>query len=240
MIPCATCGAEPIGTFNDGSPRYAPSCTHPPVHPDMEHPAYRAAVARFYTESGYLVPFVDEHGRLIVPLDESEMAEGEACGKKRLKRAERRKSKDRQGRPSEQSHVLGALGERAVYKWLGVPWECTVGHYSKPDVSGCQVRTVREPKLSTPVHENDGARTPVISVVRSQSRFWIRGWIMAGDARRDEWYGDPGGLRAAWFVPNRSLLPIEGFLDDNRVRAAMGRPPKEISYAAPVPEASAP
>jgi hypothetical protein len=25
---CGTCGAEPIGTFNDGSPRY--DCVHPP------------------------------------------------------------------------------------------------------------------------------------------------------------------------------------------------------------------
>lgn len=30
-IPCATCGAMPVGVFGDGSPRYAASCSHPPI-----------------------------------------------------------------------------------------------------------------------------------------------------------------------------------------------------------------
>jgi hypothetical protein len=30
---CYTCGQAPIGTFNDGSPRYPASCDHEPAGP---------------------------------------------------------------------------------------------------------------------------------------------------------------------------------------------------------------
>ena len=110
---------------------------------------------------------------------------------------------------------------------MQVPWECTTGRYGgASDVMGCQIRTASDPKKRLVVHGSDPARTPVVSIVRRESRFWIRGWIMAVAAKRPEWIDDPGKRRPAYFVPPSELRPIGEFVDDNLVRAAMGRPPR--------------
>jgi hypothetical protein len=208
VIGCATCGAAPTGTYNDGSPRYPVSCDHPPVRGDD-------------TVS------IDPYGRVIIELDPWEMTEAFACGKKRFDRAQARKAKDHFGQPSLDSHVLGAQGERAFAKWLGVPWECTVGRYGgAADVAGCQIRAVSDAKLQAKVRDSDPGRIPVVSIVASGARFWLRGWILARDAKRIGNVDDPGNRGApAWFVKTNDLQPMSAFLASNEVRAALGRPP---------------
>ncbi len=208
MIGCATCGAAPVGTYNDGSPRFSVTCDHPPIMGDIE--------------------MIDPYGRVIETLDAAEMAEAYDCGKLRFDRAQRRKAQDHFNEPSLASHVRGAQGERAFAKWAGVPWECTVGQYGgKPDVAGCQIRAVSSPKLLCKIRENDPDRIPVVSIVENGTeRFWIRGWILARDGRRLGKKSDPGNRNAeAWFVDTVDLLPMSEFLSSNAVRAAMGKPP---------------
>lgn len=214
---CATCGAPPVGTYNDGSPRFPVSCDHPPLTAD---------------EASSLV---DPYGRVIVELDPFEMVEAYACGKKRYDQSQRSKSKDRLSDPSIDSHVLGAQGERVFSKWAGIPWECTTRRYGgASDVAGCQIRAVSQAKKLAKVRDDDPGRTPVVSVVANPPRFWIRGWILARDAKRDEWIADPGGRGVpAYFVPTPSLLPMSSFLASDAVRAAMGLPPIGVSRALP-------
>jgi hypothetical protein len=210
VIGCATCGAPPIGSFNDGSPRWGPD------HPDHE-PVRNAAAAPW------------DGARLVVELTPDEMAEAVECGQARFKKAGREKRKDYLGEPSPDAHVLGAQGERVFSKWLGLPWDCTMnGFGGAADVAGCQIRTVpfgRPPRLK--VKDNDPDRRPCVLIVSSAPRFWIRGWIMAKDARKPEWTDDPGGRgKPQHFVPAAFLRPMTEFLDVDAVRAAMGKPPR--------------
>lgn len=221
MIACASCGALPVGTYSNGEPRFPLSCDHPPIFPGDP---------RWHDPRGSEAPEVgvDQYGRVIVELDAFEMTEAYACGKKRFDQSTRRKSKDHFDTPSVESHILGAQGERAFAKWLGEPWECTTRRYgASPDIRGCQVRTASAPKLPVKVRDSDGHRTPVVSIVANAPRFWLRGWIMAGEAKRHpEWIDDPGGRSApAFFVPTPSLQPMSSFYASNAVRAALGIAP---------------
>lgn len=208
MIGCATCGAAPVGTYNDGSPRFPASCDHPPLVADAAS------------------TLVDPYGRVIVELDAFEMLAGQACGQKRFEQSRRRKLRDKLFTPDLAANEVGALGEAAFSKWIGRPFECTTGRFrGAPDVAGCQVKTRTRGTYELIVHEDDPGRTPVVLVVASPPRFWIRGWILARDAKRDEWRKNPDGRREAWFVPNLHLLPMSTFLGSNAVRAAMGLPP---------------
>lgn len=209
---CYSCGAAPTGTYRDGSPRF----DH--IHPPGEE------IVRV-DRSGHGPD--DEFERIVVALTPDEAEEARACGKLRFDRAQRRKAQDHFGTPSLDSHVLGAGGERAFSKWLRIPWECTTGRYGgASDVAGCQIRAVSRTSLMLKVRDSDPLRIPVVSIVGHGDRFWIRGWCFARDARRDEWYDDPGDRGApAWFVPNRELRPMATFLLSDGVRAAMGLPP---------------
>lgn len=208
---CASCGAPPVGTFNDGSPRFTCHIADPDRHVPLVVPIFSDGDS-----------FAE---RLVIELEAHELREADECGKLRLTRAKRRKAKDQLGEDSLTSHVTGAAGERAFAKWLLVPWECTTGRYGgASDVRGCQIRTSTSTTKRLVIHETDPARTPVVSIVEHRPRYWLRGWIMAG-ARKPEWIGDPGQRRPAYFVPTQELLPMSSFMSDNRVRAAMGRPP---------------
>lgn len=228
MIPCATCGAEPTGSFNDGSPNYRCHLTseipHVPIKPEQAHPAYRKAIG------------LGEGDRVVVTLNAQELREADECGADRLAAAKRKRRKDYLGVDSLDSHVLGALGERAFSKWIDEPWICHMdGFRGAADIRGCQIRAVPSTNSELKVRKDDPDRRPVVLVVAKRGRCWIRGWVFAAEARRhSEWLGDPGGRgRPAHFVPVGHLRSMAGFLDDNGVRAAMGRPPAEERRAEP-------
>jgi hypothetical protein len=173
---------------------------------------------------------LDDFERVVIELDADELEEARSCGELRYKRAERRKAKDHFGKPSLDSHILGAQGERAFSKWISEPWECTTGRYGgASDVRGCQIRAVSRTSLTLKVRDSDPGRIPCVSIVAHGNRFWIRGWAFARDAKKHpEWKDDPGGIGApAWFVPNDELRPMATFLLAPGVRAAMGVAPIE-------------
>ncbi len=221
MIPCATCGAEPVGAFSDGSPRYDPrTCLHPAIMPgDDLHPDYIAALRSGAAE------------KLVVELTEEELAEALDCGKARLAKAKRKKSKDYLGLDSLDSHVMGARGERAFSKFIGEPWVCTLNGYGgAPDVRGCQIRTVPKTSGDLKVKENDPDHRPCILVVDHAPRFWMRGWLLASEARRLGTIADPGNRgRPATFVPPSKLRPMQELLHHPKVRAAMNLPPEGMT-----------
>ncbi len=213
MSVCASCGARPVGTFNDGSPRFTCHLREPELHVPRVTP--------LYTDG-------ESFDRVVVVLEADELAEADECARLRLTRAKRRKARDQLGEDSLASHATGAAGERAFSKWIGARWECTTGRYGgASDVRGVQIRTSTSTTKRLVVHETDPARTPVVSIVEHRPRYWLRGWIMAGDCKRPEWIADPGDRRPAFFVPTQELLPMQAFMGDNRARAAMQLPPKE-------------
>jgi hypothetical protein len=217
MIPCATCGADPVGEFNDGSPRYDPrTCLHAPIRPDDPlHPKYLAAIR------------AGKADKVVVELTPDEIAEATECARLRQSKSKRKKLDDKLGHRDLVSDVTGALGERAFAKWIGTPWDCTTGRYGgSSDVRGVQVRTVTKTSYRLIVHESDRGSTPVVLVVDHAPRFWIRGFLLARDAKHREYLDDPNRERPSYFVPPDLLRPMQEFLHEPKVRAAMNIAPE--------------
>lgn len=76
-----------------------------------------------------------------------------------------------------QSHIIGAIGELAVAKALGVEWNPTVGQVDQRDVLEYEVRTTEAP---TPLLRYRGHNDPGASYILCSSRgnqVLIHGWL---------------------------------------------------------------
>ena len=223
---CATCGIDAVDVDRRGEPIFPSGHEHERLDGlERAHPRYIEALGH-PTGAPPRVGNVDESdGRIVDELDPDDMALGASCGALRLKDSKRRKLRDRLGEDAEWKHVTGAQGEIAFARWLGVPWECTTGAFGKADVDGCQVKTRRKTSYELAVHDNDAGRTPCVLITAHPPRFWIRGWILARDAKRPEWRKAVVGDWEGFFVPNDELRPMAEFLTSNAVRAARGLAP---------------
>lgn len=166
-------------------------------------------------------------GRFIIELSPADMKLGEACGETRLTDSKRKKLRDKLGVDAAWKHVTGAQGEIAFARWLDVKWECTVGAFGKADVNGCQIKTRRRIAYELVVHDNDRGSTPCVLITAQPPKFWIRGWILARDAKRKEWKQTVVGDWEGYFVPHESMRTMDDFLTSGAVRAARGLPPLE-------------
>lgn len=186
--PCWTCGGHPSGAFPDGSPRYP--CRHSP------------STTSALFES---VPVP-----LDVVLTEREMQSAAECAEKRLAAAARRAMRDRLSEYSIRSHKLGAIGERAFVKWVGIPWRCTMQRFGRPDFGRVEVRTVARVDQRLVVHSEDRLDAVVVLMVADRLPIvHVRGCIRVVDARQPEWLDDPGERRPSYFVPQADLREPE-------------------------------
>jgi hypothetical protein len=87
-------------------------------------------------------------------------------------------------------------------------------HYYAPgpdpddaDVAGWQVRWTRRPDGNLIVHPTD--HLPCVLVTGVMPKYTIVGWIDADDAKREEWWGDKGTGRPAFWVPQAALVPFD-------------------------------
>lgn len=111
-------------------------------------------------------------------------------------------------------HLLGTMGEVAAAKAIGLHWHGGVNDHKvvpdiKPDI---EVRHRTKPYYELYVRPDDPKERcyvltrggwediPEIEVV---------GWILGGDAVREEWKQSYGGYRDAYFVPDNMLYPLE-------------------------------
>jgi hypothetical protein len=183
--PCFSCGAPPSAAFADGSPLYR--CSHPAT-----------------STSSLFAPI---NVPLRVALTRADLAEAERGAKLWHRTGEQYGLADRQRQGHEwKSDLVGARGQLAFALWMGVPihWR-KFSDKHEGDVAGCEVKTATR-RYGLVVHENDPADRPVVLVIEIDlSLHEIAGWIRAGDGRRDEWRGDPGKRRPAWFVPQQNL-----------------------------------
>lgn len=76
-----------------------------------------------------------------------------------------------------ESHVVGAIGEFAVAKALGLPWRATVGQINQKDVGEYEVRTTQLPKpvLRYRGH-NDASSTYILCSYRG-NQVLLQGWL---------------------------------------------------------------
>ena len=106
-------------------------------------------------------------------------------------------------------HLVGALGEAAVAKALGIAYEGTVDTYQEGyDVLNYEVRTRTKDSYDLIVRPGDKNDAPYILVTQNGTTFNVWGWILGRDAKHARYLQDFGGRPPAYFVPKSDLLPL--------------------------------
>ena len=133
-----------------------------------------------------------------------------AVGRERAARAAARHSVEVIPRPQLYAHAVGAAGELAFAKALGIYWNFSVDTFrSAPDVGGYEVRTRTNPRWDLFVRRNDSDSRRYVLVSIDDKCFIIRGFILGSDAKQRQWLRDYGNRGAsAFFVPQSALWPI--------------------------------
>ena len=104
-------------------------------------------------------------------------------------------------------HIEGACGELAVAKATGVFWDGSINSFSRPDLPGrIQVRTRSRDDYALIVRDNDNDGDSFVLVTGRCPNYTVRGWILGGDAKKEEFRRAYGGRESAFFVPQSKLL----------------------------------
>lgn len=198
MIPCATCGAPPIGTFNDGSPRYGPSCLHDSLPAGSPvHPAYLAAVA------------IAAGRTTQVRLDEPDQKAAETVAKRVADRYREGKDATMKYRSRSIADVNrdGFGAELAVARWLDLEWHR--GNRRKTDVGDdIEVRNVRRADGLLALYTYDHASRRFVLVTGSFPSYTIRGWLPGKDAMTERYWHPKGAVVAGYALDvARFLVP---------------------------------
>jgi hypothetical protein len=149
-----------------------------------------------------------------IVLTQSEMVQAAIAGALRHYDCAMNNRPDRfQGRDDENSnslarHVMGAGGEAAVARLLGLYWGGHVGRFNgEPDLGGfIQVRLRWAADAELIVRQRDHDNHAFVLVTGLPPRCTVRGWLWGGEAKRlgMRAYGEP----PAFFVKQELLRPM--------------------------------
>ena len=115
-------------------------------------------------------------------------------------------------------HVLGALGELAVARALGLRWdgaffpdaEWQAWRVNGHDVSSLEVRSTPRAGGRLLIQRDDEDHAPFVLVRgHAHPQYEVVGWLWGGEGKRAEWWRDVGYGRPCFFVPNERLLPLD-------------------------------
>lgn len=113
------------------------------------------------------------------------------------------------------AHIEGATAEYAVAKHYDLPWSGVVKNPWKlqGDVGELQVRSTKVYGNRLITHPKDGDDDWFIFVVSSSDLLSheLMGCMKGGVSKFKDWWEDPTGKRPAYFVPNKSLYPLETY-----------------------------
>jgi hypothetical protein len=155
---------------------------------------------------------------ILIPLTIPELKHANSVGKARNADNYRRGSRPAHGliprsrREDVVRHVVGAMGEKAVSKYLAIPWTGDVGgmRYAG-DVGGMEVRTTTCHTGRLPLHPTDLDERIFIFVTKTldETPARLHGWLYAHEGKLKRWWTDPQAGRFAFFVPRSHLRPAE-------------------------------
>lgn len=118
-------------------------------------------------------------------------------------------------------HIEGACGELAAAKYLDMHWDGSIDTFKEPDLPLIQVRTRSRHDYELLVRPEDDDAAIWLLVTGNCPSYWLRGWAMGQECKREEWLREHGQRPRAHFVPTSALRPIrhlkEG-LDRRRVK----------------------
>ena len=145
---------------------------------------------------------------ILLSKDEGEWAN--EIGRQRQQQAIDRGMRERAPGSNFASHMLGARGELAAAKWLGVPWPAYVGvANTKPNIEpdwDVRTRSHKSGSLIVRPRDIDTRRYLLIVELQPGVSYESKGWIRGADAKRPEWLGDPNGMGDVYWVPQKVLI----------------------------------
>jgi hypothetical protein len=147
-----------------------------------------------------------------VTLNKYEMVMAAQIGLERKLLAIENGHKDNHGfeGPGWNEDIEGSCGEMAVAKYLGIYWGGGMGEeFKSPDLGDrIQIRTTPRLDGSLIVRKDAKDDHIYVLVTGEAPTYFLRGFISAADAKRDEFVRAPNGRPPAWFVPQYALSDI--------------------------------
>lgn len=125
------------------------------------------------------------------------------------------------GESGRDIHRLGALGEVAAARALGIEWPARVGNYKGADLlDWIDVKARSNPRWDLIVRDDDRDDFAfVLATGALDDLEWlVWGWATGAEARRPEWRKDHGGREPAFFVPKPALRPLAALRVEIRER----------------------
>jgi len=110
------------------------------------------------------------------------------------------------GEDNWSAHIEAAAAEMATAKALGRYWaDFTAPDHDGDIGAGVQVRQTARRDGRLIIHPEDEDDHRFYLVCGEAPAFEIVGWILGRDAKRPEWWTDPGTGRPAFFVARHAL-----------------------------------
>lgn len=109
-------------------------------------------------------------------------------------------------------HALGAAGELAAAKALGVAWQPTINTFKQEGGDGVgrlEVRTRSRHDFDLLVRPSDRDGRAFVHVTQSSTGHQVHGWLWSSEAKQGRWLQNFGGRPPAFFVPVSALRPLD-------------------------------
>ena len=150
---------------------------------------------------------------ITIELTEDEAVIACSHGCRREIRSAGKRSKDNAGFDNSEGaglaiHSIGAMGEMAFAKAFGLWFGYGLELYHCPDIGNVHIRTRTKTWQELYIRPDDANGVYVLVSVDwpGPTKFWVRGWIDAAEAKRHpEWLKTHGGRPPAYFVPHSAL-----------------------------------
>jgi len=171
------------------------------------------------------IQYVAFHGNdKFVSLTDAEYREALALGSAIFRDSQERAQKGKMidKRPGTKDGVtgewvqqLGCISERAVAKFLNIPYRSSANTFKGADLEhNIEVRTIGVEHYGMRVKDGDDNSRIVIGVVipkgRERKPYRLPGWIRARDAKNPDWIMDPNNIEAPFFgVPQEFLISLD-------------------------------
>ncbi len=113
-----------------------------------------------------------------------------------------------------ENHHIGLIGECAVAKYLGKPWQPRIGDITSYDVGSIyEVRTTRRPDGNLFTHKWDKDGIYILAQLQDKQRVRLAGWARLEDCNRDEnwcdWLPAPAYMTKAINLASMATIPME-------------------------------
>lgn len=108
-------------------------------------------------------------------------------------------------------HVIGAIGEWATAKALGLYWS---DHLPGPgDIGKLEVRSTPRPNGPLIVRPRDPDAVPFVLVAGSPPVLRVVGWLAGAEAKVERWWRGDSERPGAYFVPQSALRPLDELVE---------------------------